>query len=84
VMLQREPLGQGPAPPQPASEPGPLIRDDCRAARIGEVTEFAECQGKTDASCPHRLVFNAYLYCVHPQREAIIARTLAPEGPPAE
>jgi hypothetical protein len=83
-MPQGEQSDQGPAPPQSASGAGPVIRDDCRAARIGEVAEFAECQVKTDASCPHRLVFNAYLYCVHPQREAIIARTLAREGPPGK
>jgi hypothetical protein len=39
---------------------------------------------KTDASCPHRFTFNAYRYCVHPEREAIIARTLAEEGPPGK
>ncbi len=79
AMSEDQQLGQGPPLPQPASEAGAVIRHDCRAARIGEVTEFAECQAKSDASCPHRFAFNAYLYCIHPQREAIIARTLARE-----
>jgi len=79
-MPQSEQFDEGPALPRPASETGPVIRKDCRAARIGEVTEFAECLVKTDASCPHRLTFIGYRYCVHPQREAIIARTLALEG----
>ena len=83
-MPHDEEFQQGSAPPEPASEAGPVIRDDCRAARIDEVTQFAECQVKTDASCPHRLTFSAYLYCVHPDREAIIARTLAQQEPPGK
>jgi hypothetical protein len=66
---------------QSASEAAAVIRNDCRAARIGEVTDFAECLVKTDASCPHRFAFNAFRYCAHPQREAIIARTPAHQGP---
>jgi hypothetical protein len=80
-MPADEQFGQQPAPRQPASQAGPAIRNDCRAARIGEVIEFAECQVKTGASCPHRLTFSVHRYCVHPQREAIIARTLADERP---
>jgi hypothetical protein len=83
-MLEDQQLDPGPALPQPAPQAGPAILNDCRAARIGEVTDFAECQVKTDASCPHRFAFNAFRYCVHPQREAIIARTLAAEGPPGK
>ena len=81
-MPDDEKFQQGPAPPERASEAGWVIRDDCRAGRIGEVTQFAECQVRTGPSCPHRFAFNAYLYCVHPQREAIIARTLALKEPP--
>jgi len=77
IMSEGQQVGQESPLLQPASEAGAVIRDHCRAARIGEVTEFAECQAKSDASCPHRFAFNAYLYCVHPQREAIIARRLA-------
>jgi hypothetical protein len=79
-MPQSEQSGQAPALPQPASKARAKIRSDCRAARIGEVTEFAECLVNTAASCPHRFAFNAYLYCVHPKRETIIARTLAQAG----
>jgi hypothetical protein len=83
AMMPRDgQFDQGPGLPQPASQAGAAIRDDCRAARIGEVTDFAECLVKTDASCTHRFAFNAFRYCAHPQREAIIARTLAHEGPP--
>jgi len=78
-MLEGQQVGQESPLLQPASEAGAVIRQDCRAARIGDVTQFAECQAKTDASCPHRFAFRSYLYCVHPQREAIIARTLARE-----
>ena len=84
MTRQDEQFDKGRAPPQPGSETGSAICDDCRAARIGEVTEFAECLVKTDASCPHRFAFNAYRYCGHPKREAIIARTLAQEGPPGK
>jgi hypothetical protein len=72
---------QGPGLPDPASHPGPAILDDCRAARIADVTDFAECLVNTRPSCPNRLTFSTFRYCVHPQREAIIARTLATESP---
>jgi hypothetical protein len=78
-MPQNEQSDDTPAPRQAASAAEPAISDDCRAARIEEVTQFAECRMTTSASCPYRMTFNAYLYCVHPQREAIIARTLAEE-----
>ena len=81
-VLDGEQSHQGPGQPQPASQPGPAILDDCRAARIADVTDFAECLVKTRPSCPNRLTFSAFRYCVHPQREAIIARTLAAELPP--
>jgi hypothetical protein len=74
---------QGPALPEPASQAGPAILDRCRAARIDDVTDFAACLVETGTACTHRLAFNAFRYCVHPQREAIIARTLAAEPPPA-
>ena len=80
-MPHNERFDQGQALPPPAAEAGSAIRPDCQAARIGEVTEFAECLVKTGESCPHRLTFNAFLFCVHPQREGIIARTPAQEGP---
>ena len=63
---------------------GLVLREECRAARIGEVTQFAECQAKPEAFCEYRLSFINYRYCVHPLREAIIARTLAEKGPPGE
>jgi hypothetical protein len=80
-MSQSAQFDEGPAPSQPVSQAGSPIRDDCRAAPIGEVTAFAECLTKTGAACPHRMAFNAWLYCLHPQRELIIARTLAREEP---
>jgi len=63
---------------------GPVIRDECQAAPIETVTAFAECLVKTNASCPYRFTFNAFLYCGHPERETTIARTLACEGPPGK
>ena len=80
-MPQDQQFDHDPVLPQPASQAGTAIREGCQAARIGEVTEFAECRVKTEAFCPHRFAFNAYRYCLHPQREGIIARTLAQEGP---
>lgn len=81
MMPQDEQVGQGPAPPQPASQEGSAIPDRCRAARIDDVTEFANCLVETVTHCPHGFAFNSYRYCVHPRREVIIARTLAAEGP---
>ncbi|MGO8929180.1 MAG: hypothetical protein ACLQU3_20125 [Limisphaerales bacterium] len=83
-MAHGEQSDQEPTSPQPASQAGPVVRNHCRAARIDEVTEFAECLVKTDASCPHRFAFSAFRYCVHPQREVIVARTLAQEAPPGK
>jgi hypothetical protein len=83
IMPADDQLDQGPAPPQPATPAEPAIRHDCRAARIGDVTDFAECLVKTGALCPHRFTFNNYHYCAHPQRETIIARTLATDSPGA-
>jgi hypothetical protein len=83
-MPADEQFDQRLALPQPASKLGQAVLDDCRAARIGDVTEFAECLVKTRASCSHGFVFNAFRYCVHPQREKIMARTLAAEPPPAK
>jgi hypothetical protein len=82
MMPQDEQVGQWPAPPQPASEAGPGIPDRCRAARIDDVAQFANCLVETITDCPHRFAFSAFRYCVHPQREVIIARTLAAEGSP--
>jgi len=81
-MSHGEQSGQRPAPPQPASQAGPEILNDCRAARIDEVTHFAQCLVKTRPSCRHRLTFSTFRYCIHPHREAIIARTLAADLPP--
>jgi hypothetical protein len=81
-MPQGEQFDHEPALPQPASQSGSLTRDECRAARIDDVTAFAECLEKTETPCPHRMTFNAYLYCLHPQREVIIARTSAEDGHP--
>jgi hypothetical protein len=83
-MTADEQFDQGPALPQPASPLRQAVLDDCRAARIGDVTEFAECLVTTRASCAHGFAANAFRYCVHPQREEIIARTLAAEPPPAK
>jgi hypothetical protein len=82
-MTADEQFDQGPALPQPASRASPAILDRCRASRIENVTDFAECLVDTTAVCEHRLAFNTFRYCVHPLREAIIARTLAAEPPPA-
>jgi hypothetical protein len=82
-MSHREQSDQQPALPQPASQAGPEILDDCRAARIPDVTDFAECLVKARPACPNRLTFSVFRYCVHPLREAIIARTLVAELPPA-
>jgi hypothetical protein len=81
-MSHGEQSDQSPAPPQPAFQEGPEILDDCRAARIPDVTDFAECLVKTLPSCPNRLTFSAFRYCVHPHREAIITRTLAADLSP--
>ncbi|MCX6927839.1 MAG: hypothetical protein NT154_32215 [Verrucomicrobia bacterium] len=75
VMSADEQFDQVPALPEAASQVGSAIADNCRAARIEEVTDFAQCQGNVDESCPHRFVVGTFYYCVHPQREAIIART---------
>jgi len=75
-MPADEQFDQVPALPQPASQAGTAILDPCRAARIDDVTDFAECLVNTSASCPHRMVFSAFRYCVHPRRDEIIARTL--------
>jgi len=58
-----------------------VILPDCRATRIGDVTAFANCLVEPSAPCPHGFVSGSFHYCVHPQREAIIARTLAAELP---
>jgi hypothetical protein len=68
----------------PLLQAGQAIADHCRAARIGEVTEFAQCLVEDCAGCPERFVVSRFLYCVHPRREAIIARTLAAEKPPGK
>jgi hypothetical protein len=63
--------------PHPASPAGPPVLPDCRAARIGDATDFANCLVEAAESCPHGFVSGSFHYCVHPHREAIIARTLA-------
>ena len=70
--------------PQPAAQAGPVARSRCRAARIGDIADFAECLVISDDSCQHRLVFNTYRYCVHPQREIIMLRTLTGGLPPGK
>ena len=74
---------QWPEPLQSAPQAGPVILDQCRAARIDDVTDFAECLVKTSAACAYYLTLSAFRYCVHPRREEIIARTLAAGPPPA-
>ena len=77
LMPDGDQFDQGPQLPQPASQAGPGILDNCRAARIADVTDFAQCLVETRPSCPHGFVSGSFHYCVHPHREAIIARTLA-------
>ena len=81
-MAEDEHFDQGPALPEPASQAGPVILDRCRAARIGDVADFAQCLVQARGSCQHGFSSGSYNYCVHPQRETIIGRTLAAEGPP--
>jgi hypothetical protein len=81
-MLGDNQSDQGPAVPQPASQEGPVIAGDCRAARIGDVADFAQCLMEDRADCPQRFVAHRFYYCVHPQREKIIARTQAVRLPP--
>jgi hypothetical protein len=83
-MAQNEQFDGVPALLQSARAAEPPICDDCRAARIEEVTQFAECLVTASKACPHRMTFSSYLYCLHPQRKVIIARTLADEGPPGK
>ena len=83
-MSEDEPFDQEPAQPQPAPQAAPAIPDHCRAARIGEATEFAQFLVEPRPSCDHHFSFGDFHYCVHPQREAIIARTLAAEGRPGQ
>lgn len=80
-MSADEKSDQGRTLPQPASQAGPVILDRCRAARIGDITDFAECLVKARGSCQHGFSFGNRNYCEHPQREVIIARTLAAQGP---
>jgi hypothetical protein len=80
-MPADEQFDQGPALPNHASRAGPAIADHCRAARIGDAADFAQCLVNSDESCPYGFVFSSFHYCVHPGREAIISRTLAADGP---
>jgi hypothetical protein len=84
VMPADEQFDQGAALPQPAPQPAPAILNACRAARIGDVLDFAQCLVEAGASCPHGFEASSFHYCVHPQREAIVRRTLAAEGPPGK
>jgi hypothetical protein len=77
VMPENVQSENEPAPPQPAALAGPVMLNACRAARIGEVTDFAQCLVEAASACPHRFVVSSFYYCVHPQREAIIGRTLS-------
>lgn len=83
-MPADEQFDQGPALPQPVSQAGLAILDRCRVARIGDVPDFAQCLVKAGTSCPHGFVASSFYYCVHPQREAIISRTLASGGAPGK
>jgi hypothetical protein len=80
-MPHGEQSDHGTALPKPASQAGPAIPDNCRAARIGDATDFANCLVQAAESCPHGFASGSFHYCVHPQRETIIARTLAAESP---
>jgi hypothetical protein len=81
IVANDENFDEGPAQPQPASQEGPAFLDRCRAARIGDVTHFAECLVEARESCQYGFSFGNRNYCEHPRREAIIARTLDAEGP---
>ena len=81
-MPSGEQFDQEPALPQPASQAGAAILPGCRAARIGDATDFANCLVEAAESCPNGFVSVSFHYCVHPRREAIIARTQAAELPP--
>jgi hypothetical protein len=50
---------------------------DCRAGRIGLIKEFAECWVNPERQCPYAMAFGKGRFCLHPQRELIIARTEA-------
>jgi hypothetical protein len=79
-MSEEQPFNEEPAQRQLACVESPAIPDGCRAARIGLITEFAQCLAEPRPSCACHFVFGACDYCEHPQREAIIARTVAAEG----
>jgi hypothetical protein len=84
VVTDDEQFDQGPALPQPACQAERAILNECRVARIGDATAFAQCLVEAGASCPHGFVASNFHYCVHPQREAIIRRTLAAEAAPGK
>ncbi len=75
-MATRDHFDHNPQPPQPPSHQAPAILDDCRAVRISDVTDFAQCLVTTRPTCDNRLTCGTFRYCVHPRREEIIARTL--------
>jgi hypothetical protein len=81
AMAKHGPFHKRPAAIPPAPQRAPQIPRGCRAARIGDITAFAECLAKRPASCPHRFPFGSSYFCEHPQRDAIIARTQVAQRP---
>ena len=82
IMSHDEQADEGPEMGLPASQAGPAILPTCRVARIDDITHFANCLVEAAESCPNGFVSGSFHYCVHPQRETIIARTLAAEPRP--
>ena len=65
---QGNPLGSGPG----ASPP---FRPECRARRLSGIDGFAECLTPSSDPCQFLFRYGHGLFCTHPQREQIIART---------
>jgi len=55
--------------------PNPAI---CRA-RPAKLPDMAYCLVRDPTECEHVRYFNEVAYCTHPQREAIIAKTVTQE-----
>lgn len=54
---------------------GVPFADTCRAAAIGSITEYAECQSLSPNGCPYRFPFGYVHFCRHPQQKEIVAWT---------
>ena len=57
------------------------IGDMCRAAAIGSITEYAECQSLSPNGCPYRFPFGNVHFCRHPRQKEIVWRTKGTAGP---